>query len=131
MWLTWQRMLTRCYNPNVPRFIHYGGRGIRVADRWFDFDTFCSDMGRPPTLEHSLDRVDNDKGYSPGNCHWATAKEQSLNRSNNTRISYGGETLSLSEWSERTGISQPTLCYRLSAGWSLERVLTTPTKGKK
>lgn len=84
---SWQSMKQRCGNPNHPRYEDYGGRGIRVCDRWRDsFDNFVTDMGPKPTPQHSLDRwPDNDGHYEPGNCRWATLNEQRANRRDSRR----------------------------------------------
>ena len=76
---TWRHMHMRCTNPNRPKYHRYGGRGIKVCDRWSDFQTFVEDMGSKPTPDHSLDRIDNDGNYEPDNCRWATYEEQALN----------------------------------------------------
>lgn len=82
---SWASMIARCENPKYHHFHRYGGRGIRICERWRNsFELFLSDMGPRPSLKHSLDRKDNDGNYEPGNCRWATAKEQRLNRSNMT-----------------------------------------------
>lgn len=76
----WAAMHRRCYNPNVFAFEHYGGRGIKVCERWFKYENFLADMGRRPTPQHSIDRIDNDGDYTPQNCRWATKSEQRLNQ---------------------------------------------------
>lgn len=81
---TWASMLARCENPNNTRYADWGGRGIRVCDRWHDFRNFLSDMGEKPKA-HSIDRINNDGNYEPGNCRWATMREQNRNRRNTKR----------------------------------------------
>lgn len=89
---TWAGILSRCFNPSEPGYKNYGGRGITVCKRWFHFRNFAKDMGEKPSHEHSIDRIDNDKGYNAENCRWATRTEQCLNRrvfKNNTSGSTG------------------------------------------
>ena len=102
---------------------HYGGRGIGVCERWFNFENFYADMGtRPQGL--SLDRMNNNDGYKPSNCRWATLIEQYNNTSRNVKITYNGLTLSISQWAERMGIKYRTLQGRINRGWSIEKSLT-------
>jgi hypothetical protein len=78
-YVNWQNMIQRCENPKIRSFHNYGGRGITVCERWKVFENFYADMGDRPSPAYSIDRLDNDKGYSPDNCRWATAREQMLN----------------------------------------------------
>ena len=83
----WGTMIQRCTNPKATGYSYYGGRGITVCDRWLNsFKNFLDDMGSKPTSSHTLDRIDNNEGYFPANCRWATRKEQSNNRRNNTTL---------------------------------------------
>lgn len=110
---SWQAMIQRCTNPNVREFPRYGGAGISVCIRWLgDFPVFLTDMGERPSGT-SIDRLDNSKGYEPGNCRWATMKMQQRNRRNNVRANYRGEERLLSEVADETGIPLTTLRNRL------------------
>lgn len=121
----WASMKQRCTNPRVRSWSNYGGRGITVCERWSNsFEFFLEDMGPRPTPAHSLDRIDNDGHYEPGNCRWATASEQRRNDRNNRPITFAGETLPLIQWAQRTGITARTIGDRLDRGWPVERALT-------
>ena len=126
---TWAAMITRCTNPKQAQYPDYGGRGITVVTRWMVFKNFLSDMGeRPDGL--SLDRINNDLGYSPDNCRWATRKVQMRNKRSNHMLTHDGETLSIAEWSERTGIPYDTLKNRVKSGWSTPDCLTIFPPGR-
>ena len=120
-------MRQRCENPGSTQWPHYGGRGITVCARWQDFANFFADMGERPA-NCTLDRIDNDGPYSPENCRWATQKEQTNNRRRNRMITFGGETKTLQQWAERTGINHSTILMRFKLGWPVERALTTPVR---
>lgn len=123
---SWKSMLRRVTDPRVPSYAKYAERGITICDRWLDFNNFLSDMGPRPSANHSIDRIDNDGNYEPGNCRWATSYEQQNNKRNNRRVTHNGETLTVADWSKRTGLAHHVICRRLDAGWTAERVLTTP-----
>lgn len=118
----WRTMIQRCTNPRNPVFRLYGARGITVDSRWLIFSNFYEDMGEAPD-RLTLERRDNDKGYSKNNCYWATQKEQSRNTRRNHLIEFRGETLCVSAWAEKLGIEPNTLQGRLKK-WPLERALT-------
>lgn len=110
----WNAMKSRCYNPAVACYPDYGGRGIQVCDVWrHDFGAFMRDMGPRPSLNHSVERLDNDGHYEPSNCRWATRQEQANNTRWNRRITAFGRTLTLTQWSRELGRPPQTLCNRL------------------
>lgn len=118
----WRNMLTRCYNKNSTHYEEYGGRGIGVSVQWVDFSNFLADMGeRPDGL--TIERIDNNGHYEPGNVRWATQLEQARNRRSVRHLSFDGKTLTLPEWQEVLGIDRKTLWARIKRGWPVERVL--------
>ena len=124
LYKTWTNMNARCLIPGASGYKNYGGRGIRVCERWRnDFWAFVEDMGLKPTPTHSIDRIDNDGNYDPENCRWATAKEQARNKRNPRYVEIDGEMIHVAEISEKTGISERTLYYRAQKGWPLARIL--------
>lgn len=119
----WSAMKQRCLNPRKRNWARYGGRGIRVCERWLhSFELFLEDMGPRPSPRHSLDRIDNDGDYEPSNCRWATPGEQRRHQARLVR--FRGELLTLAEWSKRTGLNASTIADRLDRGWTVERALT-------
>lgn len=123
----WSMMKDRCVNPNSTAFSYYGGRGIRVCDRWLEsFENFFEDMGKRPSKKHQLDRIDNDGDYSPENCQWRTVKQQHRNKRNNVWIEFDGKKKILSDWAREYGLAPKVLHGRISLGWSMERALTEP-----
>lgn len=125
----WQQMKNRCHNPNTPRFPDYGGRGITVCEEWKDdFQTFYDWAMANGYEDHlTIDRIDNDKGYSPENCRWATDLQQANNSRHCHMITWNGETHSLSEWSRILDISRGCLNNRLLRyGYSVDRAFTEP-----
>jgi hypothetical protein len=127
----WCGIRQRCYNPRNQDYSHYGGRGIRVCDRWVDFAQFFADMGPMPTPYHTIERIDNNGDYEPGNCKWATRKEQNRNKRNIPLYDYRGRRVSVAELSELSGVPAGTLSHRLKRGMSAERaVLRTDYRRK-
>jgi hypothetical protein len=128
---TWAQMKARCQNEKSKFYKDYGGRGIKVCDRWQRFTNFYADMGdKPEGL--SLDRhPDNDGNYEPGNCRWATQQEQILNRRVTVMIEYNGEVKPRIEWARQYGISPISLTSRLKLGWDIHKALTTPIDKRK
>ncbi len=122
----WNNMLRRCNRENHPEYHLYGGRGIKVCERWTAFGNFLIDVGVRPSPRHSIHRIDNNLGYTPDNVKWATPSEQQNGRNNNNRISFNGKTQTLTQWAIETGIHYVTLHYRLKRGWSVTKALTTP-----
>lgn len=127
-YISWDQMVARCTNPKHRLYHKYKGR---LCEEWKDFRNFFADMGERPEGK-TIDRIDNNGGYNKDNCRWATPKEQANNRSNNTTITYKGETKNICEWAAIIGIGRTTLKYRLDAGWSIEEAFTKPLhKNKK
>lgn len=127
----WQSMKARCTRPKNKRYPLYGGRGITVCSAWFNsFEKFLEDMGRAPSKEHSLDRIDVNGNYELSNCRWATKEEQSNNKTNNRVLEYLGQTKTVTQWAGSTGISASMLRDRLfKLNWSVEKSLNTPRRG--
>jgi hypothetical protein len=116
-------MRQRCENPNNDRFAAYGGRGIRVCERWQTFENFFSDMGARPAGT-SIDRYPDKNGnYEPGNCRWASPREQQNNRRVNHLITWQGETLTVTEMARKLGINKGTFLARVRRGWTVERAI--------
>lgn len=115
---SWRAMRARCSNPKLKEYPHYGGRGITVCERWQSYENFLADMGRRPSLHHTIDRIDVHQGYFKENCRWSTAKEQQNNRSNNVLIMINGTTKTMSEWAQRYNIKKSTINKRIKRGWT-------------
>lgn len=124
---SWKNMWSRCRNKNNAEFKNYGARGIRVCSEWKDFSSFLHDLGACP---HglTLERVNNNAGYFPSNCRWATRREQCNNKRTNHLLSFGGETLTIRAWSRKLGGSDEMVGKRLKAGWPVHRALKEPCK---
>lgn len=109
-YLAWKGIKQRCYDPTSPSYGNYGGRGIEMHWSWInDFQAFVDHVGRRPSSELTLDRIDNDLGYCPGNMRWATRAQQNRNRRNNTIYECDGQRLTQAEWAEELRVSRPTL----------------------
>ncbi len=135
---TWKHMKRRCSSPLSPDYRLYGARGIRVCERWRSFRAFVDDMGPRPDGA-SLDRIDPDGNYEPGNCRWATPAQQAQNRSCSrlprelrcAPLTFGGETMDWKEWAARLGLHPSAISQRLRKGWDVERAFTTPKIGAR
>ena len=127
----WLNMKGRCNNSNRNDYQYYGGRNIKVCDRWLQsFTNFLHDMGEPPE-KYSLDRIDVNRNYEPSNCKWSSMKEQCNNRRNNRKLTYKGETKTVTEWAKITGIRYDNITRRIDLlKWSVEKALETPVKKK-
>jgi hypothetical protein len=120
---TWYSMKERCYNKKNNTYKNYGGRGIKICDRWLEsYDNFLKDMGEKP-INKSIERIDNNGNYEPSNCRWATVKEQANNRRNTLLYTYKNKSKSLSYWSDISGNSKNLMYYRLTHGWTIEDVI--------
>jgi hypothetical protein len=119
----WAGMKSRCNDPGCSSYPKYGARGIRVCERWQGFENFLEDIGRRPSPNHSLERIDNDGDYEPSNVRWATSTDQARNRRTSRIIEFGGKRQCLEAWADDLGICQSTLHERLNK-WPLERALT-------
>ena len=124
-YLAWVEMKRRCTKYNRSTAHRYIGRGISVCNRWANsFENFFSDLGFKPTPKHSLERLDNDGRYEPGNVVWATIEQQVFNRCTTRRVTFNGKTLSLAGWAREVGMKHRAVLYfRLKKGWSIEKAL--------
>lgn len=126
---SWNSMVRRCTDPKSSGYEYYGGRGIKVCDRWMKYDNFYKDMH--PSYEEGLtiDRIDVNGDYEPSNCKWSSMKEQVINRRCTKMYTYNGETMTLMDWARKTGIKQQTLYSRINNyGYSIEKALTEKVK---
>lgn len=124
---TWAGIIQRCTNPKNPAYPNYGGRGITVDPRWVtSFAVFLAVVGPKPFPGAELDRIDNARGYEPGNVKWTTRTQNQRNKRNNVVLEFRGERMASSAWAERYGMNQATLESRLRWGWTVERALLTP-----
>ena len=129
----WVSMKQRCTNPKKKEYPHYGGRGIKVCDKWFNsFVAFLADVGMRPSDKHSIDRIDVDGNYEPSNVRWAIQQEQIDNTRVVRMIELNGKKQSISAWEREMNLPKGTVNRREAAGWSIEEAITTPSiKGQK
>lgn len=122
----WSSMKRRCYRITDKRYERYGGRGIKVCDRWLEsFENFLEDVGPAPSPSHSLGRIENNDDYRPGNVEWQSDTEQANNKSSNRPITLFGETHTVAQWCEKLGLKYSTVNMRLNTyGWEPERALS-------
>lgn len=119
----WSGIKLRCLNPRARNYAAYGGRGIIVCDKWKNsFEAFVADVGDRPSPKHSLDRIDNERGYEPGNVRWATQKEQARNARHNIWLTYNGRTMLMTEWADELGVSRQTMSHRYHKGLTGEQL---------
>ena len=127
----WNGMVGRCHRKTSENYKLYGEKGIFVCDEWLKFQNFCKWSlynGYRNTL--TIDRIDNNKGYSPENCRWVTEDEQHRNRSDNHTLTFDDRTQCVSDWANEVGIKRNTIYERLNRGWSVRDALTKPLKDK-
>lgn len=126
---SWNAMFSRCYDPRIPGFANYGGRGICVCPSWFSFDVFFSDMGKPPQPKgYSIERIDVNGNYEPSNCKWIPRRDQSKNRRNTRYLEVYGIRRSISDWADATGLSLGCIYQRLMKDKTPEQCIA-PLRG--
>ena len=124
---SWHNMKQRCNNKRNLSFRWYGAIGVKVCPRWEEsFESFLADMGERPSPAHSIDRIDPTLGYAPGNCRWATSKQQSRNTRKAVPLEIGGKKMFAADWADQVGISRRLITRRLRRGWSPERAISRP-----
>lgn len=127
----WYLMMHRCFSPKSKKYNSYGARGITVCNRWHSIENFSQDMGPKPSSKHSLDRINGDGDYEPGNCRWATIYEQNNNTSRNVKITYQGDIKTISEWARYFGMDIWVFGKRIRRGWDIFKAGTLPIKTQK
>jgi hypothetical protein len=127
IYFSWRNLKGRCLNVNDRGYKNYGGRGIKVCERWLKFENFLKDMGPTWKKGLTLDRINVNGDYKPSNCRWATSSQQQNNRRDN--IKYKGETMA--QASRRLGLSSGAVFMRIKKGWSIKKAFTVPHKEKK
>lgn len=124
----WKNIKQRCLNPKLPDYKYYGARGITICPEWAnDFQNFYDwAMANGYSDALTIDRIDNNKNYSPDNCRWVDRLTQSNNTRKNHNLTFNNKTQTISMWARETGILSSTICYRVNHGWSVEEALTIP-----
>lgn len=125
---SWVSMKRRTTKPNHKDWPRYGAVGIKLCKRWHDFVNFLNDVGLRPDLEHSIDRIDNSKGYEPGNCRWATRSQQQCNKNKTKLITYNGESLTVVQWARKLGRPKCAVAQRIANGMDPIEAITRPWK---
>lgn len=126
----WSRIIERCHNEDHKDYDRYGGRGILVCDRWlWSYQNFLEDMGRAPTKDHTIERLNNEKGYKKSNCVWATRLQQANNRRSSKFIEHRGRRMTMADWARHCGVSRKVIWKRLAMGWDYDRVFAPATEG--
>lgn len=130
---TWRNMIERCTNPSYKLYVNYGGRGISVCERWLDsFENFITDMGKKPTPDYSIERINNNGNYEPSNCKWESKVNQARNKRSNVFLTHKGETLCMAAWAQRACISTQLFWHRINTcKWSIEKAIDTPVRKSK
>jgi hypothetical protein len=124
-------MIQRCHNPNYPQWKDYGGRGIEVCNEWRNsFEAFFRYIGPRPSPNHTIDRIENNRGYEPGNVRWATRKEQNRNSRNNHLIRFNNQIHCMTEWAEILGIKRETIKDRIRAGWPIDKAFNNQKRSR-
>ena len=124
----WVGVRKRCTNSNCKSYNLYGGRGITISSKWDNFIDYYNDMKEGYSDDLSLDRIDPNGNYEPGNCRWATMKTQNRNKRNNHFVNYDNNNKTLAEWSEISGVDSNVINYRIKNGWDLKNAIYTSTK---
>lgn len=131
-WGSWSGMIARCHNPKCKQWRWYGAKGVTVCERWREsFGAFMDDMGKRPPGCNSIDRIDNSKGYEPGNCRWANPTDQARNTANNRNVTINGQTKCLAAWIEVSDLCPSSVFRRLAKGWSEAEALLTPARQQR
>lgn len=128
---SWRAMMDRCYKPKSASYHNYGARGIRVYEQWHVFEKFLADMGERPTANHSLERTNNDKDYSPDNCKWATKKQQARNTKRNVVVEYQGQEYIFADLALLVGIPYGTLRSRIECGKTIDEAIAMGKSKRK